>query len=127
MEAILEVWNVRATGTHGIGHYVILLDEGTYLCTCLLLINKGLVCRHFLRVGTYSQHANFHISMIPIRWYMNTDIQTDDLLQQYPSIPVCNIAQIEDSVEIDRSINFYHFFSLQIDSHSSQASVKLTK
>ncbi|CAB4441269.1 unnamed protein product [Rhizophagus irregularis] len=41
-ETILEVWNVRATGTQGIGHYTILLDEGTHLCTCLLLINKGL-------------------------------------------------------------------------------------
>ena len=40
-EAILEVWNVRVTGTKGIGHYVILLNEGTHLCTCLLLINKG--------------------------------------------------------------------------------------
>jgi hypothetical protein len=41
-DTIVEVWSVRATGTHGIGHYVILLDEGTHLCTCLLLINKGL-------------------------------------------------------------------------------------
>ena len=53
-EAIVEVWHVRATGTKGIGHYVILLNEGTHLCTCLLLINKGLVCRHFFHVGTYS-------------------------------------------------------------------------
>ena len=65
LEAILEVWFVRATGTQGTGHYVVLLDEGTHLCTCLLLINKGLLCRHFFRVGTYSQYATFHISMIP--------------------------------------------------------------
>ena len=51
-EAIVEVWHVRATGTQEIGHHVILLDEGTHLCTCLLLVNKGLVCRHFFRVGT---------------------------------------------------------------------------
>ena len=54
LEAIIEVWHVRATGTKGIGHYIILLEEGTHLCTCLLLINKGLVCCHFFRVGTYS-------------------------------------------------------------------------
>jgi len=60
-EAIIEVWHVRATGTQGIGHYVILLNEGTHLCTCLLLVNKGLVCRHFFRVGTYSRFATFHI------------------------------------------------------------------
>src|SRR6266487_2235532 len=85
-EAILEVWSVRATGTQGIGHYLILLNEGTHLCTCLLLINKGLLCRHFLRVGTYSQYATFHVSMIPSRWYLNPDVKPDDLLQQYPTI-----------------------------------------
>ncbi len=64
LEAILEVWYVRATRTQGTGHYVILLNEGTHICTCLLLINKGLICRHFFRVGTYSQNATFHISII---------------------------------------------------------------
>jgi len=85
----MEVWNVRATGTQGIGHYVVLLDEGTHLCTCLFLINKELICRHFFRVGTYSQHARFHISMILSRWYLDTNIQANDLLQRYPSIQVC--------------------------------------
>ena len=89
-EAILEVWFVRATGTHGIGHYVILLNEGTHLCTCLLLINKGLVCRHFFRVGTYSQYATFHISMIPNRWYLDINIQSNDL-SQHSSILICSI------------------------------------
>src|SRR5579862_8308589 len=107
-EAIIEVWHVRETGTKGIGHYVILLDEGTHLCTCLLLINKGLVCRHFLRVGTYSKHATFHISIIPNRWYLNTNIHPNDLLQQYSSIPVCGMAQ-EENVEMEKSITFQHF------------------
>ncbi|PKC54855.1 hypothetical protein RhiirA1_542736 [Rhizophagus irregularis] len=88
MEAILEVWNVRATGTYGIGHYVILLNDGTHLCTCLLLLNKGLVCRHFFRVGTYSRFATFHISMIPNRWYLNPDVEPNDILQQYSFIPI---------------------------------------
>ena len=75
-EAIIEVWHVRATGTQGIGHYVILLNEGTHLCTCLLLVNKGLVCRHFFRVGTYSRFATFHICMIPNRWYLNPNTES---------------------------------------------------
>ena len=44
LEVIKEVWHVRATGTQGTGHCVVLLDKETHLCTCLLLINKGLVC-----------------------------------------------------------------------------------
>ena len=53
-EMVLEVWHIRATGTSGIGHYVVLLNDGTHLCTCLLLINKGLICRHFFCIVTYS-------------------------------------------------------------------------
>lgn len=122
MEAILEVWNVRATGTQGIGHYVILLNEGTHLCTCLLLINKGLVCRHFFRVGTYSRLATFHICMIPNRWYINPDVEPNDLLQQYSFIPVCDKIQSEDNVPYENPITFQHFFSIRIDSCGTQPS-----
>ncbi|CAB4444471.1 unnamed protein product [Rhizophagus irregularis] len=122
MEAILEVWNVRATGTRGIGHYVILLNEGTHLCTCLLLINKGLVCQHFFRVGTYSRFATFHICMIPNRWYINPDVEPNDLLQQYTFIPVCDKIQSEDNIPFKNPITFQHFFSIRIDSHGSQPS-----
>jgi len=133
MEAILEVWNVRATGTYGIGHYVILLNDGTHLCTCLLLLNKGLVCRHFFRVGTYSRFATFHISMIPNRWYLNPDVEPNDILQQYSFIPVCDKIQLEDNIPF---ITFRHFFSIWIDSYgspslyssqSSQSSVRSPK
>jgi hypothetical protein len=125
-EAIKEVWHVRATGTKGIGHYVILLDEGTHLCTCLLLINKGLVCRHFFRVGTYSRYATFHISIIPNRWYLDTNIHPNNLLQQYPSVPVCGMMQ-EENVETEKSITFQHYFSFRVDSHVSNSAIKSTK
>jgi hypothetical protein len=107
-EAIIEVWHVWATGIKGIGHYMILLNKGTHLYTCLLLINKGLVCYHFLRVGTYSQYAIFHISIILNWWYLDTNIHPNDLLQQHPFIPVCGITQ--KNVETEKNINFQHFF-----------------
>lgn len=127
LEAIVEVWNVRATRTQTMGHYVILLDEGTHLCTCLLLINKGLVCRHFLRVGTYSRYATFHISMIPNRWYLDTNTQPSELLQLHPSIPVCTTRPEGDSMEFENRVNFHHLFSVLVDSHGSQSQIKSTK
>jgi len=126
-EAIIEVWNVCATGTQGVVHYLILLDEGTHLCTCLLLINKGLVCQHFFRVGTYSRYATFHISMIPSRWYLNPDIEPSNLLQKYSSIPVCNAELPEDDIVFEKSINFQHFFSLRDDSSGSYRPIKSPK
>ena len=79
-EMVLEIWHVRATGTSGIGHYVVLLNDGTHLCTCLLLMNKGLICRHFLCVATYSQSATFHITLISSRWYLEPNIKQETLL-----------------------------------------------
>jgi hypothetical protein len=127
LEAIIEVWHVRATGTKGIGHYVILLNEGTHLCTCLLLVNKGLVCRHFFRVGTYSKYATFHVSIIPNRWYLDTNIQPKDLLQQHPPIPICGTTGEENVIESEKCINFQHFFLFQVDSHGSRPAVKSSK
>ena len=86
---VLEVWHVRATGTSGIGHYVVLLNDGTHLCTCLLLINKGLICRHFFRVATYFQSATFHITLISSRWYLGSNIKQETLLQQMQAIMLC--------------------------------------
>lgn len=111
----------------GVGYYVILLNERTHLCSCLLLINKGLICHHFFWVGTYSQNATFHISMIPSRWYLDTNIQANDLLQHYLPVPVCGITETDNAVEMKKNVNFQHLISLCVDLHSSQSVVKSNK
>lgn len=90
------------------------------------MINKGLICRHFFRVGTYSQHATFHISMIPNRWYLDINIQSTNF-SQYPPIPVCGTTQTENRVGMEKSITFQHFFSFRVDSHDSNLVIKSTK
>ncbi len=79
-------------------------------------------------VGTYSQHAIFHISMILNRWYLDTNIKPDDLLQQHFFISVCNTTQSEDdNIVFKKSITFYHFFYIRVDLYDSQSFEKLTK
>ncbi|GBC40947.2 protein FAR1-RELATED SEQUENCE 5-like [Rhizophagus irregularis DAOM 181602=DAOM 197198] len=69
---ILQVWKVtRHCGQNSEPQYIILLNDGSHLCTCLWLINRGIICRHFFRVMSYSTNAQFHISLIPHRWYNN--------------------------------------------------------
>src|ERR1700722_13023343 len=69
---IQQVWKVtRHRGQKSEPQYIIILDDGSHLCTCLWLINRGIVCRHFFRVMSYSVNAQFHISLIPQRWYNN--------------------------------------------------------
>lgn len=111
-ETILEVWHVRATGTSGIGHYVVLLNDGTHLCTCLLLMNKGLICRHFFRVATYSQSATYHITLIPSRWYLEPNVNQEALLQQMPAIILCSTTNSEENLPITNG-TFKHLFSIR--------------
>jgi len=69
---IQQVWRVtRHRGQKSDPQHVVLLNDGSHLCTCLWLINRGIVCRHFFRVMSYSTNAQFHISLIPQRWYNN--------------------------------------------------------
>ncbi|RIB12916.1 hypothetical protein C2G38_2144824 [Gigaspora rosea] len=41
----------------------------THICTCLGLVNRGIICWHFFQIMLYSDMARFHISFIPSRWY----------------------------------------------------------
>ncbi|CAG8836045.1 24012_t:CDS:2, partial [Gigaspora margarita] len=85
---IREVWKVtRPQSLQTMPQYVILFNDGSHLCTCLWLINRGIVYRHFFRVMSYSQHACFHITLIFSWWYSNKkaciDQQTHFLVPMY--------------------------------------------
>ncbi|PKB94277.1 hypothetical protein RhiirA5_439157, partial [Rhizophagus irregularis] len=54
---VLEVWHIQATGTSGIGHYVVLLNDAIY-----------------------------HITLISVHWYLKPNINQETLLQQIPAI-----------------------------------------
>jgi hypothetical protein len=92
-ENILEVWRVNYL-THSSNskpQFVILLLDHGHVCTCLLILNRGLVCRHFFQVMIRSTKAQFSISLIKRRWFklenqissLNDDelnnFETDDL------------------------------------------------
>jgi len=80
---IQQVWRVvRHRGQKSEPQHVILLNDGSHLCTCLWLINRGIVCRHFFRVMSYSVNAQFHISLIPKRWYNNNKYNVE-LREEY--------------------------------------------
>jgi hypothetical protein len=67
--------------------YVILLRDGSYLCTCLLLQNSGIVCRHFFHLMQVDKKCKYHISLVRRRWYKelaqddpNTDVREEPFL-----------------------------------------------
>ncbi|KAF0536681.1 protein far1-related sequence 11-like [Gigaspora margarita] len=56
-------------------HYVILLDNAVHLCTCLTLVNRGIICCHFFAVLLESNIAQFYIGIIAKRWFNDRVIE----------------------------------------------------
>ena len=67
---IHEIWKVSSIDMKS-QHFVVLYDEATHLCTCLTLINRGVVCRHFFAIMMVSKVAKFHVGNISHRWYLD--------------------------------------------------------
>ena len=55
--------------------HLVLVNDGSFVCTCLLLVHTGIVCRHFFHLMTV-KGARYHIGFIPRRWYKE-EIQDD--------------------------------------------------
>src|SRR6266496_2110528 len=106
---IQQVWKVtRHREQKSEPQHVILLDDGSHLCTCLWLINRGIVCRHFFQVVSYSVYAQFHISLIPQCWYNN---KYNNIENKENMIPVYHIGESELHDELEQplpQLSFQH-------------------
>jgi hypothetical protein len=75
---IVEVWTVN----HFLGsknQYLLVLEDGLHICSCMLLLHEGIICRHFFAILKYSKIAKFHISLVPIRWYNESKLVNNDI------------------------------------------------
>lgn len=87
-EQILELWKLIISCSTK-SQYVILLADGSYRCTCNLLITHGYPCRHFYKILRCSIQAKWHIGLIAARWYKDDIIEgSNDIWQQCP-ITLC--------------------------------------
>ncbi|CAG8622524.1 10499_t:CDS:1 [Diversispora eburnea] len=66
---ILEIWKVVRYNYPKCYQYIVLLNNGEHLCTCYMLITHGIICRHFFKIFVESSKAQFHLMLIPNRWY----------------------------------------------------------
>ena len=49
--------------------HIIILNDGTHLCTCLLLVSYGIICRHYFKLMVENLNALFHIILMPTRQF----------------------------------------------------------
>ncbi|CAB5391680.1 unnamed protein product [Rhizophagus irregularis] len=67
-ENVIETWRIRhISRLSQRENLVVLLSDGTHLCTCMETVTKGVICHYFWRVMLYSSSAKFHIGIIPAR------------------------------------------------------------
>ncbi|RIB11312.1 hypothetical protein C2G38_2145649 [Gigaspora rosea] len=89
---VAEIWEVRhMTWQHSQLH-VFLLKDGSFICSCMLLVNRGYPCRHFFRVMAYSIAAKFSINFVAKRWLLEK-YQDEDLGIQ----PLVNLSAVFSS------------------------------
>ncbi|CAG8610312.1 12499_t:CDS:2 [Ambispora leptoticha] len=88
-DKVVEVWEIiHMTWQHSRLH-VFLLKDGSYICSCMLLVNRGYPCRHFFRVMAYSSAAKFSINFVAKRWLLEK-YQDNDLGIQ----PLVNLSTV---------------------------------
>ena len=72
LDLIVEIWQIKPELLPTHSQFIILLADGSHLCTCNLLIYYGIPCRHFFKVMRKSPNGRFHITLINQRWYNDT-------------------------------------------------------
>ncbi|RHZ84508.1 hypothetical protein Glove_80g41 [Diversispora epigaea] len=62
-------------------HFIVVVDPISYLCSCMSNISRGIICRHYFRVMMISTIAGFQIQMIPSRWYIDNQKDTNVMME----------------------------------------------
>src|SRR5438876_1435985 len=118
---IHEIWRVISIDKKS-KHFIVLYDDTMHLCTCLTLINHGLVCRHFFAIMLVSSIAKFHIGLVPRRWFTDASVmEADSTLSCIPAISVASdneFGAVEHIVEVNLShlegIRGHHVFTKEV-------------
>lgn len=66
---VKEIWAIGVGNTLKTKHFVLLLQNYSHICSCLSIVQSGIICRHFFQVMLTTKNALFHIRLIPTRWY----------------------------------------------------------
>lgn len=68
------LWGVNYLTSSEVHHLVILLNNGTYKCSCMSLVTRGMICRHYFSVMLRTSDAQFHIGFLNQRWFISNQL-----------------------------------------------------
>jgi hypothetical protein len=88
------------------------MTDGSYSCTCNLLISFGIPCRHFYKILRKSPQAKFHISLINRRWYQDLKLNIND--EDLALLDVLSIVKDDNSeITVHKEINFNYIHQIR--------------
>ncbi|CAG8605363.1 7360_t:CDS:1, partial [Cetraspora pellucida] len=107
-------------------HYVVILKDSTVLCTCMQIINFGMLCRHQYRIFIQSSIAVFHLGLIYTRWFKsilfeaNQHITIFQGIKNFTPAPLHYINQIQTAniytstikENVDKKVQFGNMMSI---------------
>ena len=73
-DEVKEIWGISVQNTQKFKHFILLINNLSHLCSCLLTITRGLICRHYFSLMIYTCTAAFHIQLIRQRWFKNSEL-----------------------------------------------------
>ena len=103
---IVQVWEVTSliSKSKKSCQFVLLLRNGMHACTCMLLVNYGVICRHYFKVMLECENARFHIRMIPRRWYKEELQLQEEQIKNAPIITAGGrVLNLSDTLQIENS------------------------
>jgi hypothetical protein len=81
---ILETWEILHLANPQTSHFIYLLNDNTFLCTCMMFKIHGYPYCHFYRIMTLTPTARFHIGLVNQHWYkealQGTDISNNEFV-----------------------------------------------
>src|SRR2546430_434541 len=100
---------------------VILLKDGTYRCTCMSLVNRGIICRHYFSIMLRTPQARFHIGLLNQRWFISNQLD----LKSRPFYPATKY-KIDSEIPFLDHNTIPDFFNLTNDDNSNLNSNQYT-
>ncbi|GBB84345.1 hypothetical protein RclHR1_10970006 [Rhizophagus clarus] len=65
------LWEVSYLTSSKVHHLVILLNNGTYKCSCISPATRGIICRYYFSIMLQTPEAQFHIGFLNQRWLIS--------------------------------------------------------
>src|ERR1700722_2401695 len=104
-ESIKEIWRIIPYMFLNSYQHIIIFKDGTHLCTCLLLVSHGIICRHYFKLMVENSNALFHILLMPTRWLQDDAWNCVDTIFNEPFIGTSskNSTQPQDNNTVQKA------------------------